>query len=77
MTTTPHVPAGLDTLREMNAMRDAGVSPEQSEAMLYAAIRASEAYIAEMRNDIDVKIKALDTRIEALDAKIKALNAVR
>ena len=67
MTTTPR---GLDTLAEAQKMQDAGVPPEQAETMLYAAIRASEAHIAEMRNDIGGRFDALDTRFDALETKI-------
>ena len=71
MTTTPR---GLDTLAEAKKMQDAGVSPEQAETMIYAAIRASEAHIAEMRNDIGGRFDALDTRFDALETKIEALD---
>ena len=54
-------------------MAEAGASSGQAETMLYAAIRASEAHIAEMRNDISGRFDALDTRFDALDTRIDAL----
>lgn len=77
--TTQQAPAGLDTLAEAQRMQqDAGVSGEQSAAMLYAAIRVSETHIAEMRTGISAEIKALETglngKIEALDTKIEMVS---
>ena len=72
------IPRGLDTLAEAQKMQEAGVAPEQAQTMLYAAIRASEMHIAEMRTGISAEIKALETglngKIEALDAKIDAVD---
>ena len=51
-------------------MAEAGASSGQAETMLYAAIRASEAHIAEMRNDISGRFDALETRFDALETSL-------
>ena len=75
--TTRDAPAGLDTHAEVQKTEEAGASREQSVAKLYAAIRASEAHIAEMRNDISSRFDALDTnlsgKLDALGTKLDAL----
>ena len=72
--TTRYAPAGLDTHAEVQKTEEAGASREQSVAKLYAAIRASEAHIAEMRNDISSRFDALDTKLDALGGKLDALD---
>lgn len=79
-------PSGIDTLAKVQRLQDAGVPEQHAVAMLYAAIRASDAKFddlrhenarefAALRTDIDAKFAALDTRFEAIDAKFEALDA--
>ena len=61
----------LDTLEEVGRMENAGVPREHAVAMLYAAIRASDARY----HALDRKLDALDTRIDALSIKIDGVDA--
>ena len=76
--TTQQAPAGLDVDAEAQRMQDAGVPPEQSVAMLYAAISVSETHIAGMQAGIEARFDALETglndKIEALDTKIEKVS---
>ena len=76
----------VDTLREAEALKEAGVPEEHAAAMLYAAIRTSDARFAELRRDIsrdiaalearvDAKIESVNTKIDGQDAKLAALDA--
>ena len=62
----------VDTLREAEALQEAGVPGEHAAAMLYAAIRTSDARFAELRRDISRDIAAFEARV---DAKFEAVNA--
>ena len=77
-------PSGIDTLAEVQRLQDAGVPEQHAVAMLYAAIRASDAKFddlrrenarefAALRTDIDAKFEAIDKRFEALEAKFEAI----
>ena len=72
--TTQQVPAGLDVDAEAQRMQDAGVPPEQSVAMLYAAISVSETHIAGMQAGIEARFDALDTKIETVSREVKDLD---
>ena len=69
----------------MQRLQDAGVPEQHAVAMLYAAIRASDAKFddlrrenarefAALRTDIDAKFAALDAKFEAIDKRFEALD---
>ena len=79
-TEQPYAAPPVDTLREVENMKAAGVPEEHASAMLYAAIRTSDARVAELRRDTaelrrDTAELRRDmiARFEAADAKVAEL----
>ena len=65
----------VDTLREAEALQEAGVPGEHAAAMLYAAIRTSDARFAELRRDIAAFEARIDAKFDGVNAKFEGVNA--
>ena len=68
-------PAGFDTLAEARRLEAAGVPAEHGAAMLYAAIAASDARHAELREESERRHAELREEMERRHAELRKDNA--
>lgn len=74
MTAERTEPAQLDTFEEIGRMVDAGVPREHAVAMLYAAVRTSDARHQALDAKIDRLGETMNVRFDAVNENFKAVN---